>query len=218
VTSVKTTLRTHLLDLTFGGIDRTYCALASLTQTSSTTSDPAEATCRLCLKAYTASVTVMESDTANGDGRCFCGCGMTTPVARKTDRSLGCIRGQHVRYVQGHNGNAPPARFRLFSQLLIDPSGCLLWTGKINRHGYGVVMVDGKRLGVHRVMYEMFVGPIPDGLELDHLCHTRDLGCLGGKTCLHRRCASPAHLEPVTTRENVLRGKRRYMERKRSAA
>jgi len=163
-------------------------------------------------------VTVMESDPSNADGRCFCGCGMTTPIARKTDRSLGWIRGRHVRYIQGHNGNAAPVRFRLFSQILIDPSGCLLWIGKINRDGYGGIMVNGRHLRVHRVMYKMFVGLIPDGMELDHLCHTRDMGCQGGKTCLHRRCASRAHLEPVTTRENILRGKRRYMERKRTAA
>lgn len=59
--------------------------------------------------------------------------------------------------------------------------------------GYGGFHVDGVRYLAHRWSYEHFVGPIPDGLELDHLCRNRG-------------CANPAHLEPVTRRENALRG------------
>lgn len=85
-------------------------------------------------------------------------------------------------------------RERLFSRLAIDPSGCLLWTGSVHASGYGRMSdSSGKTAYVHRLMYELFVGPIPDGLELDHLCRVR-------------RCASPAHLEAVTRQVNQLRG------------
>jgi hypothetical protein len=55
-------------------------------------------------------------------------------------------------------------------------------------------------------MYELMVGPIPDGYDLDHLCHTSAPDCRQGRRCQHRACCNPAHLEPVTSRENTLRG------------
>lgn len=68
------------------------------------------------------------------------------------------------------------------------------WTGSGNRHGYGAIRdEDGRSRVVHRVAYEVWVGAIPDGLELDHLCGVR---------C----CVNPAHLEPVTHYENLMRG------------
>lgn len=60
-------------------------------------------------------------------------------------------------------------------------------------NGYGSLVIEGKRVMAHRLAYELHVGPIPDGLSLDHLCR-------------NRRCVNPAHLEPVTHRENVARG------------
>lgn len=69
---------------------------------------------------------------------------------------------------------------------------CLIWHGKMNRHGYGRMRVDGVDKGAHRVAYEHWVGPIPDGFHLDHLCHIR-------------ACIEPSHLEPVTPRENSRR-------------
>ena len=83
--------------------------------------------------------------------------------------------------------------------------GCIIWTGHLNANGYGTTSVDGLPRLVHRVAYELLVGPIPDGMPLDHTCHNRDASCPGGKTCLHRRCFNPGHLEAVTQRENVLR-------------
>lgn len=97
---------------------------------------------------------------------------------------------------------------RLLSHYLVptEPDACIPWTGKPSPQNYGWVSIDGKIFTAHRVMYLMFVGPIPDGLVPDHLCHTRDLSCPGGP-CAHRLCGRPDHLELVTQGENVLRGR-----------
>lgn len=82
---------------------------------------------------------------------------------------------------------------RIWGSLLIEsPEGCWLWTGYLDRGGYGFTRCAGKHAHVHRFIYESLVGPVPLGLELDHLCRVR-------------ACANPAHLEPVDHRENVLR-------------
>lgn len=72
-------------------------------------------------------------------------------------------------------------------------SGCLLWLGAMNQFGYGRARLNGKRMVAHRVAYILSREPVPDDLELDHLCRVR---------C----CINPAHLEPVTKRVNGLRG------------
>jgi 5-methylcytosine-specific restriction endonuclease McrA len=77
---------------------------------------------------------------------------------------------------------------------------CWEWGGRIAPNGYGVIevhTVDNKRRSrrAHRIIYESYVGAIPDGLQLDHLCRNRG-------------CVNPAHLEPVTNHENHRRGLR----------
>lgn len=73
-----------------------------------------------------------------------------------------------------------------------DDSGCWLWNAATSV-GYGRFKFAG-RLGLtHRIAYEVLVGEIPAGLDLDHLCR-------------HRACCNPKHLEPVTHRENTIRG------------
>jgi hypothetical protein len=103
------------------------------------------------------------------------------------------------------------------------PDECWPWLGSGRADGYGIitdgsVQLDqqgrnkgGKPLRVHRVSYEHFVGPIPEGFTVDHVCHNSDPVCTGGKDCPHRRCVNPAHLEVVTLGENVRRGKARNM-------
>lgn len=70
---------------------------------------------------------------------------------------------------------------------------CWYWLLKPTMYGYGQFKLDKKTLRSHRLSYELIVGNIPDGLCLDHLCK-------------NRMCVNPEHLEPVTNRENVLRG------------
>lgn len=74
-----------------------------------------------------------------------------------------------------------------------DESGCLLWTGCFGGKGYGWLRVDGRAQPAHRLAYEHFIGEIPKGMTLDHLCRTR-------------LCVNWTHVEPVTRGENVLRG------------
>lgn len=98
-------------------------------------------------------------------------------------------------------GSAPPwptAEERFWSKVDTDgPGGCWLWTGALNADGYGSFQVESRRsIGVHRYAYELLVGPIPAGLELDHV---------KAQGCRHRHCVNPAHLEPVTHEENVRR-------------
>jgi hypothetical protein len=75
-----------------------------------------------------------------------------------------------------------------------DRSGsCWVWTGARSPSGYGRITVGGRNAYAHRVAYEMIVGPIPAGLQIDHLCRNR---------C----CCKPAHLQPVTALVNNRRG------------
>lgn len=101
-----------------------------------------------------------------------------------------------------------PARspeLRIFGRVVAGRGGCVIWTGAVTREGYGKVRFNGRDTTPHRAAYALTAASVPDGLEVDHLCHTRDASCPGGPTCLHRRCVNPYHLEPVTPRENTLR-------------
>ena len=87
---------------------------------------------------------------------------------------------------------------KFFNSFLPEPnSGCWLWMERVDVSGYGIVF-NGRGLSpvnfkAHRFAYELLRGPIPAGLQLDHLCRVR---------C----CVNPAHLEPVTLQENLRRG------------
>lgn len=80
----------------------------------------------------------------------------------------------------------------------IQSDGCWMWCAALDAHGYGrfgirgVTRADWRMRLAHRVSYETYVGPIPEGLDLDHLCR-------------NRACVNPAHLEPVSRSENLRR-------------
>lgn len=88
-----------------------------------------------------------------------------------------------------------------------EATGCWLWNGPRVIGSYGHTTFHGRHVYMHRLSYETHVGKIPEGFQLDHVCHTLDDSCQGGKSCAHRRCVNPAHLEVVTIRENAVRGK-----------
>jgi hypothetical protein len=115
---------------------------------------------------------------------CRCGCGGTP------------TRG---RYLRGHCNKAPHPSERIFEQDRGFTSPCWLWQGTVASTGYGQIRHSvagyGRTLMAHRFFWEQRNGPVPEGLDLDHLCRVR-------------ACCNPDHLEPVTRRENVLRGSR----------
>lgn|SRR5690606_5793950 len=79
---------------------------------------------------------------------------------------------------------------RFLAKIRREDGGCWLWTGGLTRTGYGKFGGTGL---AHRYAYQRFIGQIPAGMQLDHLCR-------------NRACCNPSHLEPVTGRENLLRG------------
>ena len=83
---------------------------------------------------------------------------------------------------------------------------CWMWTGGKMSSGYGIFYLDGRKTGAHQAAYKIFTGPIPAGMEPDHLCHPGDGSCMKDRKCPHRLCVNPAHLELVTHRENIRRG------------
>lgn len=108
--------------------------------------------------------------------------------------------------------SAPPAIERVLARVTPGWGGCVIYTGRLNEAGYGVLGHKGRPTGAHRLVYLELVGEIPSGETLDHLCHSSDLACAGGSTCVHRRCVNPSHLEPVSQVENTLRGRGRSAE------
>lgn len=104
-----------------------------------------------------------------------------------------------------HVKNDPKANL-LLQVDTTDPDKCWVWQGRVGLAGYGYVTTsefgDKRPRIAHRVSYRLFVGPIPEGLVLDHLCRVR-------------RCINPAHLEPVTTAENNRRSGPYQPNRKR---
>lgn len=125
-------------------------------------------------------------------GFCHCGCGQRTAISVKTRVKSGYVVGEPKRFVRGHGG-----RIYSESSYIEQDRGyetpCWVWQGSMYPNGYGRYYIEGIERLTHRWMYEQLVGPIPDGLTLDHLCRVR-------------ACVNPAHLEPVTQRENILRG------------
>ncbi|MAX33707.1 MAG: hypothetical protein CME72_11665 [Halomonadaceae bacterium] len=90
--------------------------------------------------------------------------------------------------------NPKPADERFLEKVSVDESGCWLWNGYVDRKGYGVFGVSSKETHkAHRYSYRLHVGEVPEGKQLDHLCRVR-------------HCVNPDHLEPVTNRENTIRG------------
>lgn len=124
-----------------------------------------------------------------GSGLCKCGCGKPTTLAPYSAKGRSWVKGEPQPYRKGHSGwtkNYGP-------RWIVDENGCWVWQRTVNSTGYGMGSMHGKHGYAHRLMYELHVGPIPPGYHVDHLCRVP-------------ACVNPAHLEPVTPRENARRG------------
>lgn len=85
------------------------------------------------------------------------------------------------------------AVLRLIGHHVAVEGDCWVWTSSCRKDGYGQITFQQRHYAAHRLTYELMVGPIPQDKQLDHLCRIR-------------RCVNPDHLQPVTQRENILRG------------
>ena len=112
---------------------------------------------------------------------CQCGCG--TPC--------------QARYIQAHSPHyrLEDRAARFFAKFdTTDPNEHWIWTERLHpRDGYGRAWWGDRAVQSHVLAYELLVGPVPEGKQLDHLCRVR-------------ACGNPAHLEPVTCQTNLLRG------------
>ena len=98
------------------------------------------------------------------------------------------LQGTQIDLTNGSNGRIQSAIDNAYT-------GAARPVGDVNADGYGVFRFDGQMGGAHRFAYRLLVGPIHEGMELDHLCRTR-------------HCVNPAHMEVVTHAENVRRSAR----------
>jgi hypothetical protein len=108
-----------------------------------------------------------------------------------------CVRGWCDRHYRAWRRTGDPLGWkanaeRRFWEKVEKGSGCWLWRGRLSGGGYGQFKVAGREAMAHRYAYELLVGAIPDGREIDHLCRVR-------------ACVNPAHLEAVTHSTNVSR-------------
>lgn len=121
-----------------------------------------------------------------GEGKCLCGCGRVTKVAKKNDSWHGDVKGKPRRFVRGHHRRlSDEARYKVEDRG--HSTSCWVWRGYVGAHGYGYTGTDL----AHRYFYEKYVGPIPKGLILHHACSVKT-------------CVNPDHLELVSKRENSL--------------
>jgi hypothetical protein len=117
-----------------------------------------------------------------------------------------CRRHYHrlVRYGDPEGGKyyeGLPVVERILRRIVLTDTGCWEWQGYADVHGYGQMGLGNKVYLVHRLSYEAHVGPIPDGMMIDHLCR-------------YPRCVNPAHLDVVTPRENLMRSDLTFAGRK----
>jgi hypothetical protein len=136
----------------------------------------------------------------NPSGLCLCGCGEMTPIASKSNVGMGHVKGQPMSYLAGHkHKEAAEVVFHEEDRGYKTP--CWIFDLFKNPAGYGRLKRKGKTYQAHRVLYEKRRGPIPAGLELDHLCFVTS-------------CVNPDHMEPVTS---IVNRQRQRRQRRRTA-
>lgn len=127
----------------------------------------------------------------NPSGLCMCGCGAITSVSKRSDLAKGLVGGTHVRYVRGHEHRATGPTYLIEDRGYKTP--CHVWQRTTSRDGYAHGKIGDTVRRIHIAEWEAVNGPVPEGMQLDHLCRVR-------------ACINPEHLEPVTAKVNVQRG------------
>jgi hypothetical protein len=125
-------------------------------------------------------------------GLCRCGCGGKTTIVKYSNRSAGIVGGMPRGFIKGHARRLSPVDYVIEDRGYKTP--CWIWQLGTKDSGYGVLTRGRKRMGAHKWYWQQVNGPVPDGLQLDHLCRIHP-------------CVNPEHLEPVTGTENLRRGK-----------
>lgn len=126
---------------------------------------------------------------------CECGCGLPTSTYKV---ARGSKKRRHTRFIPGHQRRTRADWRPLFWKRVRKlKNGCWQWLGSSQRDGYGHFTVERVTerwtKTAHKVAYELLVGPVPNGLVLDHV------------KCHNKWCVNPSHLEPVTQLVNLLR-------------
>jgi len=174
-------------------LSRTHCIHGHAYTPENTYHNPGEKgrRCRTCMRLFSATTRARaRQDRSSGDvmqSPCL-NCGRMFGAADLSQRFC-----SHSCY---HAYRTDPRAVieRLKSRVIVDAvSDCWVWQGSKATGGYGSAGHRGRTVLVHRLMWQLVRGPIPEGLTLDHLCR-------------NTACCNPAHLEPVTNRENILRG------------
>jgi hypothetical protein len=137
-----------------------------------------------------------ELDTGISWGMCQCGCGDEAPKATYTHTTHGYVIDEPVLFINGHSWSGKARNEG--PEFIEDENGCHIWQGACvysgkERHPYGRKTYRGKKIMAHRFYWEKEHGPIPEGLEIDHLC----------KQTL---CVNVLHLDVVDHVKNVRRG------------
>lgn len=129
-------------------------------------------------------------------GTCFCKCLEKTKLATSTGADDRSVKGMPQRYLRHHGNRLSPVEYieLMCSEVETIKTPCWVWQRALTQ-GYGKIAQPGYHSprNAHCVYYERYVGPIPKGLDLDHLCRVR-------------ACVNPAHLEPVSRAVNIRRG------------
>lgn len=122
-------------------------------------------------------------------GRCWCGCGQSTPITRQADARSGAVKGQPTHFLSGHNlPRLPEPPYKVEDRGY--ETSCWVWLGYLNRDGYGVLGWRGESRWAHRHFYTQRHGSTPAGYEYHHLCEVR-------------ACVRPEHLIHVTHKQNI---------------